>query len=233
MGISFRVAPGVRIRASSLAGESVQVSGCGRPVFISALARRAYLPVWDRFRSTSQLTEAVIGGAEPARTSMAARGRQPKRAARAQQARELAEAFEAIANVHRTGFPAAAAPVGPAPAPTDQTAIRRRHKQEALRGVGAVKRAALTEIGTRIAEREEHCANQQRGLDKQSQRLLANDPDDVFTTLTDAFEDYYAARQLQKRLTAQDSARNLHARNTLTIDISNGELWGVRGLPKS
>jgi hypothetical protein len=38
---------------------------------------------------------------------------------------------------------------------------------------------------------------------------------------------YYAARQLQKLLTAQDSARNLHVRNTLTIDISNGELWGV------
>lgn len=38
---------------------------------------------------------------------------------------------------------------------------------------------------------------------------------------------YYAARQLQKLLMAQDSVGNLHSPNTLTIDISNGELWGV------
>lgn len=68
MGFSLRVAPGLRIRASGLVRESVLVSGCGRPVFVSTLAGRAYLLVWGRFRSTIQLTEAVIGGAEPAWT---------------------------------------------------------------------------------------------------------------------------------------------------------------------
>lgn len=38
---------------------------------------------------------------------------------------------------------------------------------------------------------------------------------------------YYAARQLQILLAAQDSVRNLHVQNTLTIDMSNAELWGV------
>jgi hypothetical protein len=156
MGFSFRVVPGVLIRPSSLAGESVQVSGCGRSAFISALTGRAYLPAWDQFRSAIQLTEAVIGGAEPARISMAAPGRQSKQAVRSRQARELAEAFEAIASVHCAGFPVATAGVGPAPAPTDQAAMRRRCKQEALRGVGVLQRAAPAEIGARIAEGEEH-----------------------------------------------------------------------------
>jgi hypothetical protein len=205
MGFSLRVAPGLRIRASGLVRESVLVSGCGRPVFVSTLAGRAYLLVWDRFRSTIQLTEAVIGGTEPARTSTAARGRQLKQAARSQQARELTEAFEAIANVRRVEFPVATAPVVPAPAPTDQAAIRKRHRQEALRGVGVLKRAARASprrqaaesaaagIGAWIAEQEEQCASQRCELDKQRQRLLANDADLVFTTLTDVSKDNEAA----------------------------------------
>jgi hypothetical protein len=38
---------------------------------------------------------------------------------------------------------------------------------------------------------------------------------------------YYAARQLQELLAAQDKVRDLHVQNTLALDISNGELWGV------
>lgn len=130
MGFSFRVAPGLRIQASGLARESVLVSGCGRPVFVSAVAGRAHPLAWDRFRATIQLTAAVIGGAEPAGTSMAARGRQLKQATRPQQARELTEAVEAIANVRRAEFLVATAPVGPPPAPTDQTAIRKGNTHE-------------------------------------------------------------------------------------------------------
>jgi hypothetical protein len=145
MGFSFKVAPGVPIRASSLAGESVQVSGRGRQMFVSALAGRAYLPVWHWFRSTSQLAEAATGGAG------AYLDGSPRAAAEAGStgpaANEFAEAFEALANVHRTASPVTAAGVGPAPSPTDQAAIRRRRKQEDLRRAGSVKRAARTGIG--------------------------------------------------------------------------------------
>lgn len=38
---------------------------------------------------------------------------------------------------------------------------------------------------------------------------------------------YYAARQLQRLLAAQDSVRNLHFKGAIYIDMSNSELWGV------
>jgi hypothetical protein len=200
MSFSFKVAPGVRIRASSR----------GLRTSVGPRAARVHFGAGRTGVSTGVGPVSLyhsVGGSRgrqrgaATRTSVAALERQLKQAARLQQARELAEAFEAIANVHREEFPVATAPGAPEPAPIDQDAIRTRHEQEALRGLGVLKRAArasarqqaaesaVAEIAARITEQDNQRTSLQRQLDGQWQRLLANDPDVVFATLTDAFED--------------------------------------------
>jgi hypothetical protein len=124
-----------------------------------------------------------------------------RQAARSQQAAELAAAFEAIMGVHREEFPVATAPVAPAPPAVDQDAIRRRHEQEAMRGIGALHRkariaarqqaadAAAAEIAAAVTARAEQYIALQGWLVDQWHKLLANDPDVVFATLTEAYED--------------------------------------------
>jgi hypothetical protein len=104
-------------------------------------------------------------------------------------------------NVHRGEFPAVTPPVAPPPPPVDQDEIRKRLEQEALRGIGVLHHAAraaarqqaaeksAAEIAAATAWYEEQRAHLQADLDQQWRQLLANDPDLIFETLTEAFDD--------------------------------------------
>ncbi|HUY46110.1 MAG TPA: hypothetical protein VMV92_10350 [Streptosporangiaceae bacterium] len=110
-------------------------------------------------------------------------------------------AFQRILNLHREEFTAAIAPAAPGPQPIDASAVQGQREHEALRGVSAFRKsaraaarrqaaqAASAEIEQETARRQRAQADLQIQLDEQWHRLLANDPEVVFATLTEAFED--------------------------------------------
>ncbi len=201
MGFYFKIAPGVKIRATRR----------GMRASVGPRAARVHFGAGGTGVSTGagpvSLYHSVGGGhgrrraAEPSRTSIAAYERQLRQAEKLQQAEELRDAFVGIMNLHRQYLATVIAPVAPSPEPVDQTTIKRRHDQEALRGLNVFQRsaralarqqaadAATREIEMETARRQAERAELQRHLDEQWNRLLANDPDVVFATLTEAFED--------------------------------------------
>lgn len=201
MGFSFKVAPGVRIRASSrgirtsVGSRAARVHfGAGRTGFSSGAGPVSfYISVGGGRRGGGR------SGSRP--LSMASYQRQLAAAEKAEEAQRLAAALQEILNVHRTQFTAAAPPVALPPALPDAQTVRRRHEREALAGIGLFQpavRAEAKERATRAAEAEVAAARQQaaeqqaevqRQLDQQWQQLCANDPEVVLTTLVEAFAD--------------------------------------------
>jgi len=199
VGFYFKVAPGVRIRASSR----------GLRASVGPRAARVHFGAGGPGVSTGAgpvtLYHSVGGGrgrrSGPSRTSIAAYERQVRQAQKREQAQELRTAFEHILTIHRQEFAPASPPVAPTSPPVGEEAIRRRFEDEALRGIGRLQRsaratareraaaAAAWEIQQEKSKREQVRAALQRQLDEQWQRLLANDPDVVAATLTEAFED--------------------------------------------
>lgn len=201
MGFYFKVAPGVRIRATSR----------GLRASVGPRVARVYFGAGGTGFSTGagpvSLYKAAGGGRRrrgsgaSSRTSIAAYERQLRQAQKAQQANDLTTAFDAIDNLHRQDFAPATAPVAPAPPPVDEAAIRRWHEQQALRGLNVLQRsarAAARKQAAQAAERDTHAAvthgvqeqqQLQSHLNEQWHQLLANDPSVVFATLTEAFED--------------------------------------------
>lgn len=203
MGFSFKVAPGVRIRASSrglrasVGPRAARVHfGAGRPGLSTGFG-----PVTFYQSTGGGRARRGGGGGGPSRTSIAAYERRMRQAQKLEQAQDLLTAFEHILTIHRQEFAPASPPVAPEPDPLNEQEVRRRHEEEALRGIGWFKRsaraaareraaaAASSEIRQKTATRERERAELQRQLDGQWQRLLANDPDVVTATLTEAFED--------------------------------------------
>lgn len=201
MGFSFKVAPGVRIRASSrgirtsMGPRAARVHvGAGRTGFSSGAGPVSFY--------TSLGGGRRGGGRSGSRPpSMASYQRQFAAAEKAQEAQRLAAAFREILNVHRTEFPPASPPVAPAPSLPDPRTVRRRHERDALAGIGLLQRAARAEAkegAGRAAEAELAAARQQaieqqaalqRQLDQHWQQLCTNDPEVVLATLAEAFED--------------------------------------------
>jgi hypothetical protein len=200
MGFYFNVAPGVRIRATSRglrasAGpRAARVHfGAGGTGFSTGAG-----PV-TLYKSTGRRRPPHSTGSS--QTSAAAYQRQLRQAEKSQQAHELKAAFDSIMNLHRQDFPAATAPIAPAPQHVDEGAIRQWHEEQALSGLNALQRsaranarhqaaeAANRDIHTAIANGLQERARLQLQLNQQWQRLLANDPDIVFATLSEAFED--------------------------------------------
>ena len=200
MGFYFKLAPGVKIRATRR----------GLRASVGPRAARVHFGAGGTGVSTGagpvSLYHSVGGGrgrrgTAPSRTSVAAYERQLRQAQKLEQAQELQAAFEGILNLHREDFMPATAPVAPPPTVADMAGIRQRHEREALQGLNLFQRSARASARQRAAEaanreieaetariRREH-ADLQRDLDEQWHLLLANDPDIVFTTLTEAFED--------------------------------------------
>lgn len=213
LGFSVKIAPGVRIRASShgiRAGIGPRVArvhvGTGRPGFSSGLGPfSVYTSVGGKKRRSTQSS-----GKRP--PSQAALQRQAAAARRAQaeedkvrEARRLAEVFTDILNLHRHEFSPVERPVAPMPPLPDANLIRERHEQDALRGVshfdhtGRAKAreyaaaAAQQELNARWQQAQAEQARAQLELDAQWARLVSNDPDTVLATLAEAFEDNEAA----------------------------------------
>ena len=200
MGFYFKLAPGVKIRATRR----------GLRASVGPRAARVHFGAGGTGVSTGagpvSLYHSVGGGrgrrrgTGPSRTSIAAYERQLRQAQKLEQAQELQAAFEGILNLHREDFMPSTAPVAPPPAAADIAGIRQRHEREALQGLNVFQRsarasarqraaaAASREIDAETARIRRQHADLQRDLDEQWHGLLANDPDIVFATLTEAFE---------------------------------------------
>jgi outer membrane biosynthesis protein TonB len=204
MGFSFKVAPGIRVRATShgvrtsLGPRAARVHvGAGRTGFPSGIGPVSLYTSSGGGRRRSR-------SAVPSKTSVAAHERQLRQTQKSQQAAELTAVFDAIEGLHRQEVTPAVAPVAPASAPVDEAAIRRWHEQQALQGLNVLQWQARRIARKRAAEAAQRDINTaiSRGLWEQGQiqhqlngqwhRLLANDPEVVLATLTEAFEGHQA-----------------------------------------
>jgi hypothetical protein len=200
MGFSVKMAPGVRVRASS---RGLRTSVGPRIARVHVGAGRTGLSTGAG--PVGFYTSA--GGSRGAGSSSqgsAAVARQLDAANKAQEAEELAQVLLKILRLHRQEFPTSHPPEA-LDVSVDEAEIYERHHQQALTGVGRFARkeraqakerasvAARTEIKTTRAHGEAQRAALQTELDEAWQRLLANDPETVIGTLAEAFEDNEAA----------------------------------------
>jgi hypothetical protein len=207
MGFSVRIAPGVRVRASSrgvrtsLGPRAARVHvGGGRPGFSTGVGPVTYYTgvSGGQRRSSSR---SRTGTATATRQLAAA----TRAADKAEQAQALNDALQAILNVHRVEFPPAQPPNAPAPPAVDVAAFRMKYVKEAKSATSVFSRAArkgaLDEAERRaqgeaaaLAEQyEQERLSWQASLDDEWAALNANDPDTVLTALAEAFEDNEAA----------------------------------------
>jgi len=213
MGFSIKIAPGVRVRASShgiRAGIGPRVArvhvGTGRTGFSSGVGPLSvYTSVGGKKRRPARSTgKRPPSQATLQRQAAAARKAQAE-ADKAREGRRLAEIFTEILNLHRHEFAPVERPVAPMPPIPDANLIREWHEKNALRGVGHFDRAgrakareqaavaAQAEYNARRQEAQAQQARTQVELDGQWARLVSNDPDTVLATLAEAFEDNEAA----------------------------------------
>jgi hypothetical protein len=207
MGFSVRLAPGVRVRASSRGVRTslgprvarVHVGG-GRTGFSTGAGPVSF------YTGAGQSRRRTSSGT---RTGTATANRQLAVATRAaekmEQAQSLAAALTTILNVHRAEFPPAQRPTAPTPPQVDPSAFRKKHVSEAKAATSVFARsdrnAALAEAERRAqidaanlaAQYDQERVAWQASLDNQWTALIANDPDTVLVMLADAFEDNEAA----------------------------------------
>jgi hypothetical protein len=195
VGFSVRVAPGIRIRASS------------RGIRTSIGPRAARLHVGSGRPGVSTgfgpvgFYTGLGGGRRTSGHAPNSAGRSVAAAAKAEAAQELARALQAIENLHRAEFTVSQKPLAPeAPSP-DGAAIRRRHRRAARAGVGffdlsgrrlakvAAEAAAHDEISVELATLKSERDVRQAELDATWESFKANDPELVLGALIKAFED--------------------------------------------
>lgn len=205
LGFSVKIAPGVRVRASSRGVRTsigpraarVHVGG-GRSGFSTGLGPVSY------YASTGGSRRAPA-----ARPTAATYQRQlavsPAAAAKAEEAHRLGKLFQELLNIHRENFEPTQRPVAPAPPVPDAVAIRSRHQKRALSSVGIFNRreralaranadrAAEQELQHLRADAHRQQVQYQVELDAWWMALSKNEPDTVLATLAEAFEDNEAA----------------------------------------
>ncbi len=201
MGFSVKLAPGVRIRASSRGlrasvgprAARVHVGG-GRAGFSTGVGPVGFYTSLGTSRRTPSR-----------RPSTASSSRSLAAAVKAQQAEALASALQAILALHRPEFPEAQRPAAPQPAAPDEHTILAKHRKASLSGISVFARtarrqakatagqAAQAELAALREENRLLHEQWQAELDGLWQRLLDNDPDIVLGTLAEAFEDNDAA----------------------------------------
>jgi len=208
MGFSIRLAPGVRIRASS---RGVRASfgprvarvhvGTGRTGFSTGIGPvSAYTSVsGGRLRSGPR---ASLGSYQGQSVTAARRTAAAQRAAdKAAEAQRLADTFTELLTVHRARFSPAQPPIAPPGPSVDAAGVRERYRTAAVKGISRLRRRRraqaridadagadreLTAAAT--AEREDRAARQ-AVLDQVWQWLAANDPSVVVSVLEQAFAD--------------------------------------------
>jgi hypothetical protein len=122
-------------------------------------------------------------------------------AAKAEQARDIAEALLQVAQLHRAEFPPAGPRTAPPPAEPDEAAIRQRHLARATDGISIFRRsqrraaraaaeeAAAAEVQVARAAAGQDALARQAELDRGWRALLANDEPAVRGELERAFDD--------------------------------------------
>jgi hypothetical protein len=202
MGFSFKVMPGVRIRASSrgirtsVGPRAARVHvGAGRAGFSTGAGPVSFYTSLGGGRRGGSRGR---GGRPP---SIASYQRQLAAAQKAEEAQRLAAAFQEILDVHRAEFPLAVRPVAPSPPLPNAADVRRKQERAAVAGIGVFQRAARAAAKERaaaaaeaeLAEARRQASEQQgqlqRQFDKWWDQLCGNDPDVVLATLAEAFED--------------------------------------------
>jgi hypothetical protein len=208
MGFSIKLAPGVRVRASSR-GLRTSVGprvarvhvGAGRTGFSTGAGPVSFYTSLSNGRRTSSGGRGRAPSTTAYQRELARQRRIDERNARLDQAKELLATFQHILELHREDFPPAVRPLAPAPQQPDQAAIYRHFEAHALKNVGRFKRAereqarrqaaAWTDAeAARLWQEQVHGQAQAQGwLDQCWSQLCANVPDMVMETLTAAFED--------------------------------------------
>lgn len=207
MGFSIKLAPGVRIRASSrglrtsIGPRAARVHiGGGRTGISTGIGPVGYYTSVGGGRRSSSRRSATSAQADYQR-QLAAQQRQVTQAEKATLAQQLADAFLRILSLHRVDFPPAQRPVAPEPPVPDRAAIYAHYEKHALASVGMFKRAERAaakqqaaswtdaEVGRQWQSLKAQQAQWQQKLDQQWQLLCDNDPEAVLQTLAEAFED--------------------------------------------
>lgn len=198
MGFSVKVAPGVRIRASS---RGVRTS-------IGPRAARVHVGGGRTGVSTGVGPVSVYTSLSGSRraptnrsTSAGASQRALAEAAKAQEAEQLRAALDRILNLHRQSFTPYERVIAPEPPSVDVAAVHRWHRQQALAGLGVLQRSArrvakqqaavvaAADVENLQRARLEDRARRQAELDQVWAALLANDEQTVLWLVADAFED--------------------------------------------
>lgn len=205
MGFGFRLAPGVRISASSrgmrvgLGPRAARVHlGAGRPGISTGVGP---FTAWTSLGGSTRRRPS-------GRTSVAAHERQLRQEQRLVEVQEQLAIDQALINdfllAHQEDFTPAVRPVASAVEPVDESALRRRRRGEECRGIPfwriAARRAArrrADDLTARDAEqermrRERARAEKQRELDCAWQAFVDGDEECVLAALEAAFEDNQA-----------------------------------------
>jgi hypothetical protein len=200
VGFSVRVAPGVRVRASSrgvrtsLGPRVARVHvGAGRPGVSTGVGPVGYYTSIGgsrRPQSARRAAPVTSGSGGPTAAQQ-----------KAAQAEELRAALQAILDLPKATFPPVARPAAPEPPDVDEAAVR-RHFEAAARQRTSVfarseRKAALSEARTLASAEVARLhrsyqaarAQWQAELDKQWASLRSNDPETVLGMLAQAFED--------------------------------------------
>lgn len=205
MGFSVRVAPGIRVRASSrgirtsIGPRAMRVHvGGGRPGISTGVGPVSFYTSLGAGSRALPRTSQVRG---PRSAAGPRQGPSPAAAAKAAEAQRLAAAFSELTSIHRGSFAPAQQPMALAPDLPDDGEVRRRHEKTALRGLSILRRsarAAAREHAAHAADQElesarmaaqSQWASRQHDLDVLWASLVDNNPDIVLSTLAEAFED--------------------------------------------
>src|SRR5215471_3705087 len=201
LGFSFKLAPGVRIRASS---RGLRTSIGPRAARLSIGGGRAGVSTGvGPFTLYSSLGSGrrARRSSGPAKATIAARQRQLAHAAKAAEAQQLITAFQAILALHHDAPDPVDPPVAALPLPANESVIRHRHIKAAIAGISIFNRAerarakssaeasAVAEIAAENARALHERQRIQDELDQRWRSLCANDPDVLLPTLAEAFED--------------------------------------------
>ncbi len=207
MGFSVRLAPGVRVRASSRGVRTslgprvarVHVGG-GRPGVSTGVGPISYyssLGSGQRPRTT--------GGTAAANRQLVAAARTQAQADKLAEAQHLSDELARILDLHREDFSPATKPIATPPPQVPLADIQRRHRAEAKRATSFFarenRRQALLRADVLAAEEAERTRREQADQTAQYQYLLdawwsaleACEGDVVLATLAKAFEDNEAA----------------------------------------
>lgn len=212
MGFSVKLAPGVRVRASSrgvrtsLGPRAARVHiGGGRTGFSMGVGPVTYSTSLGGDRPGSHRPSSRSTGTATSSRQLAAERAAGARAEKAAEGQRLQRQLDAIATIHRADFPPAQRPLAPTPPPVDRAALLAGHRRRAKNATSVFRRSARTAAYAQAARDAERQAREleatwreeqtawQAQLDKEWALLRDNDPDTVLNVLTQAFEDNEAA----------------------------------------